>query len=76
MQKESEEKKALAKEEKEKQAKQEQQCNKVKKQLSEMRNASFLYEKTDDPLNPRIVSDKEREEEQNKYQEYLDEHCQ
>jgi hypothetical protein len=35
-------------------------CAAAKKKLQGIRNAGFLYEKTDDPLNPRILSTEER----------------
>ena len=35
-------------------------CNLAKKNLAGMKTASFLYEATDDPLNPRILNQTER----------------
>lgn len=48
-----------AKSEEEKQARK-IKCAAAKNKLQKVRNAGFLYEKTDDPLNPRILSTEER----------------
>lgn len=59
----------------ERKAKQEKNCERVRTDLSTMKNAGFLYEETDDPLNPSILTDAQREQEQKRYQQYLDENC-
>ena len=55
---------AKKKKAKEKAAKAERQekCLKAKKELQQVRDASFLYKKSDDPLNPQVYSEKERQE--------------
>ena len=35
-------------------------CQKVKKDAEDTRNARFLYESTGDPANPRVLSEEER----------------
>jgi Domain of unknown function (DUF4124) len=40
--------------------KREANCAKAKKELQNMKNASFLYKESNDPKNPLIYSDKER----------------
>lgn len=35
-------------------------CSKARKDLQNIQNASFLYKKSDDPLNPTVYSDEER----------------
>lgn len=75
IQQEREEKIAQEQEEKETNAKQKQKCVELKKELQETKDASLLYEKTDDPDNPRILSDKERQSEENKYERYIEENC-
>ena len=35
-------------------------CNKARKDLQNIKNASFLYKRSDDPRNPTIYSDEER----------------
>lgn len=59
----------------EKEAIQEERCQRVQADLTRMQNAGFLYEETDDPFNPDILSDKQRAQEQKRYQEYLDKNC-
>lgn len=50
-------------------------CSKAKKELTEIRNSSFLYEETDDPLNPRVYSKEERNQEIAKAQSSVDYWC-
>lgn len=72
---ERDEKRRLKGEERERKEKQEAQCTKIKKELQEIKDASLLYDDTDDPNNPRIYSDDERKAEENKYSNYIKEHC-
>ncbi|MCZ6802661.1 MAG: DUF4124 domain-containing protein [Proteobacteria bacterium] len=73
LQEERNEKIALKKEEKEK--KEKQKCAEIRKELQETKNASHLYEKTDDPNNPKIVSDERRKIVEEKYKNYIKENC-
>ncbi len=75
MQQERDEKIARAQEEKAKKAKQQQKCAEVKKELKRIRDAGYLYEKTDDPSNPRIFSDEERKAIEEKHEKYIQAHC-
>ncbi len=59
----------------ERKALQEERCKRVQADLTRMQSASYLYEETNDPLNPTILSDAQRKEEQQKYRKYLDENC-
>ncbi len=56
-------------------AQQKKECARLIAELKDMQSASFLYEDTDDPLNPRIVSDEERQQEQQKYQDFINKNC-
>ena len=56
-------------------AQQKKECTRLIAELQDMQSASFLYEDTDDPLNPRIVSDEERQQEQKKYQDFINKNC-
>lgn len=60
---------------KENKAKQKQKCVTVKEKLQKMRDASILYENTDDPNNPRIASTEERKTEEKRYERYIDKNC-
>lgn len=75
MQDERAEKKASQKQEQAKKEQQQQQCAKLRKELRQAKDASMLYEKTDDPDNPRIYSDEERQIEISKYEKYIKENC-
>lgn len=75
MQDERTEKKANEKQAQAKKEQQQQQCAKLKKELQQAKDASILYEKTDDPDNPRIYSDKERQIEISKYEKHIKENC-
>lgn len=75
LQEERDEKIALIKEEKEKKAKQKRTCAEIIKELQETKDASFLYKKTDDPDNPKVISDAERKAEEEKYEQYIKENC-
>ena len=76
MQEERDAKIALKREELEKQAQQEQKCAELRARLQKMKEASMLYEETDDPFNPKIISDEERKNEEKKYEEYIKGNCQ
>ncbi len=56
-------------------AERQKECTRLIAELQDMQSASYLYEDTDDPLNPRIVSDQERQQEEKKYQDYIDKNC-
>lgn len=75
MQEERDEKIALEKEEKEKKEQQQQKCAKAIKELQEMKQATLLYEDTDDPYNPKIISNDQRKSEEAKYAKYIKENC-
>lgn len=72
---EREAKKALQIEAQEKNEKQELKCAQVRKELQETNAAGRVYEETNDPNNPRYLSDDERKTEVGKYQKYLKENC-
>ena len=75
MQDERSEKIAAEKKEIEEKEKQKQQCAELKKELRETRNASSLYEKTNDPDNPKILSEEEHQAVIEKYEKYIEENC-
>ena len=75
MQEERHEDLALKQKEKEEKAKQEAVCTKLVKELQEMKDARLLYEESDDPYNPRILSDEQRKNEEQKYEKYIKENC-
>jgi len=50
-------------------------CARVRKTLQATRNATFLYEKTGDPDNPRIFSDAERKARTRALQEQVQKWC-
>jgi len=52
-----------------------QNCARARKTLQATRNASFLYEKTDDPYNPRVLSDAERKARTRALQEQVQKWC-
>ena len=43
-------------------AEREEKCLKARKDLQQVRDASFLYKKSEDPRNPQVYSDEERQE--------------
>ncbi len=59
----------------EREALQQERCQRVQADLTRMKNAGYLYEETDDPFNPSILSDEQRTQEQRRYQDYLDKNC-
>lgn len=75
MQEEREEKIALKKEEQEKKKQQQKKCAEVQEKLTEIKNASFLYEETDDPDNPKIISDEKRKSTEQEHENFLKENC-
>jgi len=50
-------------------------CLLAKKQLREINDASFLYEESDDPSNPRILSNEQRLNETKKAEETVKKWC-
>ena len=75
MQEEREERNALRKEEKQKKYKQKKMCEEARKELKKTKEASFLYERTDDPKNPRIWTDEERKVEEMRIEKYIKKNC-
>ena len=72
---ERDEKIALKKEDHEKRAQQRKECAEANKKLKKMKDSSFLYKKTDDPDNPKLLSDEERKIEEGRYENYINENC-
>ena len=56
-------------------AERQRQCAKLKKELNQIENASFLYEKSADPYNPAIISEQERAKIKQRYVDYLKDNC-
>jgi uncharacterized protein DUF4124 len=75
MQEERDEKIALKEEDAKKKEKQKKKCLKAIQDLQETKDASLLYEKTDDPYNPKIYSEEERKAEEEKYEKYIKANC-
>ena len=50
-------------------------CAEVIKALQEKKDASFLYEETDDPNNPKFLSNEERKSEEEKHVKYILKNC-
>ncbi len=75
MKQERDERDALKKEEKEEKDKQKKMCEDARKELQEIKDASFLYQKTDDPNNPIIMSDQERKAEELRFEKYIKKNC-
>lgn len=50
-------------------------CARTKAELETVNNTSFLYEETDDPLNPHIISDEAREQVIARMESYLKRWC-
>lgn len=76
MQQERNEKLMQAKKEKIEKEERKQKCVAARKHLQKMKYARFIYEKTDDPLNPIILSDEERKAEQDRLAENINKYCQ
>ena len=75
MQAERAEKAARRQQEKADLAERKRQCAALKKELNQIENASFLYEKSADPYNPTIISEQERAEIKQRYANYLKDNC-
>ena len=56
-------------------AERQRQCAALKKELNQLENARFLYEKSADPYNPAIISEQERAEIKQRYADYLKDNC-
>lgn len=52
-----------------------QRCTAARRHLRNTLNASFLYEKTDDPYNPRILSEEERKAKTKRLRNRVDSLC-
>jgi len=75
IQDEREQRNASRKEEKEKEDKQKKMCADAREELQKMKNASFLYEDTDDPKNPKIMTDEERKAEEIRFEKEIKKNC-
>lgn len=75
IQEERDEKISLKKEDKEKKDQQKLKCAETIKELQETKDVSALYEKTDDPDNPKFLSDEERKIEEEKYEKHIKMNC-
>ena len=75
MQQERDERNDLKKEEKGKKEEQMKICADARKELQEIKDASYLYRETDDPNNPEIITDEERKAEQLKYEKFIKKNC-
>ena len=75
MQQERDERNDLKKEEKGKKEEQMKICADARKELQEIKDASYLYRETDDPNNPEIIIDEERKAEQLKYEKFIKKNC-
>ena len=75
IQEEREERNALRKEEKKKKDELKKMCADARKELQKMKNASFLYDKTDDPDNPKIMTDEERKAEEIRFENEIKKNC-
>jgi hypothetical protein len=75
IQEEREQRDASRKEEKKKNDELKKMCADARKELQKMKNASFLYEKTDDPDNPKIMTDEERKAEEIRFEKEIKKNC-
>ena len=75
LEEERDEKITAAQENKKKQAKQKETCARLKTELTRLKQAGVLYKKTDDPKNPKIFTEEEKQAEEEKYRNYLDKNC-
>ncbi len=75
MQQERDERNVLKKEEKRKKEEQMKMCADARKELQDIKDASFLYQPTDDPNNPEIITDEERKAEELKHEKYIKKNC-
>lgn len=53
----------------------EHNCKLARRRLQESRNAAFLYEKSNDPMNPRILSREERQAQTERLQQQVTKWC-
>ena len=75
MQAELYDKNAAKKEENIKKEKHKKKCDKASKELQDMKDARSIYIETDDPNNPRFLTDEERKAEEGKYEKYIKKYC-
>lgn len=57
------------------QEKREKACSRARARLERVTDAGFLYEKTDDPKNPRVLSREERARETRRLRRQVEELC-
>lgn len=50
-------------------------CAEARKQLEKIINAGFLFEKTDDPRNPRVLTEEERSAETERLRKQVEKWC-
>ena len=74
-QKEREERKVDLQAKKEQEKKRKAKCDKAKAKLAEMRDASYFYEKTDDPQNPKILTETARKQAESKLEQAIKKRC-
>ncbi len=72
---EREERTLLKKEEKAKKEEQKKVCADARRNLKKNKEASSLYTKTDDPDNPRIWTNEERNAEEKRFEEFIKKNC-
>ena len=72
---EREQRNASRKEEKKKNDELKKMCADAREELQKMKNASFLYEDTDDPKNPKIMTDEERKAEEIRFEKEIKKNC-
>jgi len=75
IQEEREERDTLRKEQKKKKDEHKKMCADARKELQKMKNARFIYEKTDDPNNPKIMTDEERKAEEISFEKQIKKNC-
>ena len=75
IQEEREQRDVSRKEEKKKNDELKKMCADAREELQKMKNASFLYEDTDDPENPKIMTDEERKAEEIRFEKEIKKNC-
>ncbi|MCH8263245.1 MAG: hypothetical protein IIA77_09440 [Proteobacteria bacterium] len=75
MKQERDEKNALKKEEKKKKDEQNKMCADARKELKKIKEARYLYEDSDDPNNPIIMTDEERKATEIEFENYIKKNC-
>ena len=75
MEQEREEKLTIKEKEKEEKTKQKEKCAELLSEVKKMKEARFIYKKTDDPLNPEIMSDQEHKAAIDKYEQFISKNC-